>query len=123
MTGPPAARPKPSRAGGQRFEVCTAGGDFVRTVERHRAEDLIRAGLAVADEGKLKLKNGLKFISLRDESDRTAPRPDLESLRKAEPIRYRKNWRGHQPPHIGYDALGRRVVDNSIPIHPQRWGI
>ena len=123
MTDPPAARPTPTdpgglqaRADGQKVEVRTHEGELIRIVDSIVGGALVRAGLADNLKHCVRLKLGIRWLPPR--LDPPSGRPDLEQLRRREPERYTRLWRGTRDVHTGRGALGRHTIDSSVTFTP-----
>jgi hypothetical protein len=110
------------RADGRRVEVRTSDGKtLVRRVSQEDAETLVRRGLGSWIKKYIQLATGVRPQATR--SGRPGERPDLEEMRIDDPDRYVAIWRESKSPHIGQGALGRGLVDVTVPFNAGRGSI
>jgi hypothetical protein len=99
---------------GQKVEVRNYEGDLIRKVAPVIADELVKLGIADRMKYSVRIKLGIRWLTAR--FDRPSGPPDLDQMRRRDPVRYAALWQGTKSDCTGKGALGRSGVDRSVPF-------
>ena len=93
-----------ARAGGRTVEVRSYEGSLLRKASEAECDALVVAGLAIRGAHFVRLQPTIKVPNMRAIGDSTSRLPDLELMRKRQPVRYAAIWRGGKNNLVGQRA-------------------